>query len=75
MAQPANSPVFGPSEKVLKQSANNCFSGDVILGRYGPLQSARRKFLFFAKFKNLTTRAPIAVFFHPDLFFLVHLGG
>jgi len=34
--------------KVLKQSANNCFSGDVISGRQGPLQSARRKFLLFA---------------------------
>ena len=40
---------------VLKQSASIFFSDDVIPGRYGPLQSALRKFLFFAKFQNLTT--------------------
>jgi len=55
MARAANSPIFGPSAKVLKQSASNFFSDDVISGRYGPLQSARQKFLFFAKFHNLTT--------------------
>jgi len=54
MAQAANSPVFGPSAKVLKQSASNLFSDDVIPGRYGPLQSACQKFLFFRKFHNLT---------------------
>ena len=55
LARAANSPVFGPSAKVLKQSASNYLSDDVIPGRYGPLQSARQKFLFFAKFHNLTT--------------------
>ena len=40
MARAANSPVFGPSATVLKQSASNFFSDDVIPGRYGPLQSA-----------------------------------
>jgi len=55
MARTANSPVFGPSAKVLKQSASNFFSDDVIPGRYKPLQSARQKFLFSAKFHNLTT--------------------
>jgi len=55
MARAANSPVFGPSAKVLKQSACNLFSDDVIPGRYRPLQSARQKLLFFAKFHNLTT--------------------
>ena len=54
MARAANSPVFGPSAKVLKQSASNFFSDDVIPGRYGPLQSARQKFLFFGKFHNIT---------------------
>jgi len=54
MARAANGPVFGPSAKVLKQSASNFFSDDVIPGRYGPLQSARQKFLFFGKFHNLT---------------------
>ena len=47
--------------KVLKQSANNCFSGDVIPGRYGLLQSARQKFFSFAKFQNLTTNFFAAV--------------
>ena len=55
MARAANRPVFGPSATVLKQSASNFFSDDVIPGRYGPLQSVRQKFLFFAKFHNLTT--------------------
>jgi len=41
--------------KVLKQSAYNFFSGDVISGCYGLLQSARRRFLFFAKIQILTT--------------------
>ena len=41
--------------KVLKQSAYNFFSGDVIPGCYGLLQSARRRFLFFAKIQILTT--------------------
>ena len=54
MARAANSPVFGPSATVLKQSASNFFSDDVTPGRYGPLQPARQKFLFFAKFHNLT---------------------
>jgi len=39
--------------KVLKQSASNPFSSGVIPGHYGPLQSARRRFLFFAKFQTL----------------------
>ena len=33
MAGATNSPVCGPSAKVLKQSANNFFSDDVIPGR------------------------------------------
>jgi len=37
MARAANSPVFGPSAKVLKQSASNFFSDDVIPGRYSLL--------------------------------------
>jgi len=32
----------GSPIKVLKQSANNLFSGDVIPDRYGPLRSARQ---------------------------------
>ena len=55
MARPLAVQSSGRPLKVLKQSANNCFSGDVIQGLYRPLQSARRKFLFFAKFQNLTT--------------------
>jgi len=54
MLQAANSSVFGPSAKVLKQSANNFFSGDVIPGRYGPLRSARQlgeNFCFLQSFK------------------------
>jgi len=58
MARAANSPVFGPS-------ANNLFSGDVIPGSYGPLRSAllanKAKFLFFAKFRNLTMKLFAAV--------------
>ena len=46
---------------VLKQSTNNLINGDVIPGRYGPLQSARRRFCFFAKFQNLTTNFFAAV--------------
>jgi len=42
MVRAANNPAFGPSAKVLKQSASNFFSDDVIPGRYGPLQSARQ---------------------------------
>ena len=61
MAWAANSPVFGPSVTVLKQSASNFFSDDVIPGRYGPLQSARQNFLFFAKFHNLTKNIFAAV--------------
>jgi len=34
MARAANSPVFGPSAAVLKQSASNFFSDDVTPGRY-----------------------------------------
>jgi len=41
MARAVNSPVFGPSASVLKQSANNFVNGDVIPDRYGPLRSAR----------------------------------
>ena len=47
--------------KVLKQSANNFFSDDFIAGRYGPLLSARRRVLFFAKFQNLRTNFFAAV--------------
>ena len=54
MTRAANSPVFGPSATVLKQSASNFFCDDVIPVRYGPLQFARQNFLFFAKFHNLT---------------------
>ena len=61
MARAANSPVLGPSDKVLKQSASNFFSDDITPGRYGPLQSARQKFLFFAKFHNLTKNIFAAV--------------
>jgi len=58
MARAANSPVFGPSAKGFEQSANKCFSG----GRHsGPLQSARRRFLYFANFQNLTTKFLAAV--------------
>ena len=46
MARAANSPVFGPSATVLKQSANNFFSDDVILGRYGLLAKVK-VFAFF----------------------------
>jgi len=52
MARAANSPVFGPSATVLKQSASNFFSDDVIPGRYRPLQSARQKFCFLQNFIN-----------------------
>jgi len=45
----------GRQLKVLKQCANNFFSGDVIPGRYGPLAN-KAKFLFFAKFQNLTMK-------------------
>jgi len=55
MALAGNSPVFGRPLKVLKQSVNNCSEGDVIAGGYGPLLSTCRKFVFFAKFQNLTT--------------------
>jgi len=40
MARAANSSVFGPFAKVLKQSTNNFFKDDVIPGRCGPLRSA-----------------------------------
>jgi len=61
MARAANSPVSRPSATVLKQSVSNFFSDDVIPGRYGPLQSARQNFLFFAKFHNLTNNIFAAV--------------
>ena len=51
MARAANIPVFGPSAKVLKQSANTFFSGVVIPGRCGLLAS-KAKFLFFAVSKS-----------------------
>ena len=41
MARAAAVQFSGCPLKVLKQSASNFFSGDVIPGRYGPLQSAR----------------------------------
>ena len=40
MARAVDSSVFGPFAKVLKQSANIFFNGDVISGRCGPLRSA-----------------------------------
>jgi len=50
MARAANSPVFGPSaKKVLKQSANNCFSGDVIPGCCNLLA---KNFCFLQSFKT-----------------------
>jgi len=42
MVQAANSPVFEPSTKGLKQSANKFFGGGVIPGRHWPLWSARQ---------------------------------
>ena len=50
MVWAANSPVFGSPLKVLKQSASNFFSGDVIPGRCGLLDNWR-KFLFLQSFK------------------------
>jgi len=49
--------------KVLKLSVTNFFSGDVILGCYGPLQSARQlgENYCFAKFQNLTRKCFAAV--------------
>jgi len=64
MARAANSLVFGPSDKVLKQFASKFFSDDVIPGCYGPLHAARQKFLFFAKFHNLTTNIFCCCFLH-----------
>ena len=61
MARAAAVQSSGCPLKVLKQSANNFFSGDVIPGRCGQLQSARRRFLFCAKFQNLTTNFFAAV--------------
>jgi len=49
------SPVFGPSARGFEIVRQQFFSDDVIPGRYEPLLSACRKFLFFAKFQNLTT--------------------
>jgi len=43
----ANSPVFGPSATVLKQSASNIFSDDVTPGRYSLLA---KNFCFFQSF-------------------------
>ena len=42
MPRPLGVRSSGSPLKVLKQSANNFFSGDVIPGRYGSLQSARQ---------------------------------
>ena len=61
MARAANSPVFGLPLKILKQSANNFFSCDVITGRCG-LLAIKAKFLFFANFQNLTMKGFAAVF-------------
>ena len=46
MARAANSPVFGPSAKVLKQSANNFFNGDVIPSSWGLLAEYAKIFIF-----------------------------
>ena len=42
MARAANSPVFGPSASVLKQSASNFFSDDVIPGRCSLLAEEKK---------------------------------
>jgi len=55
MARATSSLVFGPSAKVLKQFANNFFNGNVIPGHCGMLAN-KAKFLFFAKFQNLTMK-------------------
>ena len=47
MARAANSPVFGPSVTVLKQSASNFFSDDVTPGRYSLLA---KNFCFLQSF-------------------------
>jgi len=47
MARAANSPVFGPSATVLKQSASNFFSDDVTPGRYSLLA---KNFCFLQSF-------------------------
>jgi len=60
MSRAANSPVFRPPLKILKQSANNFFSGDVILGRCGVLAN-EANFCFFVKFQNLTMKLFAAV--------------
>ena len=60
MAWTANSPVFGRPLKILKQSVNNYFSDDVIPGRCGLLAN-KAKFLFLAKFQNLTMKLFAAV--------------
>jgi len=49
MARAANSQVFGPSAEVLKQSTNNCFSGDAIPGRCSLLAEI---FCFLQSFKT-----------------------
>jgi len=46
--------------KVLKQSVNDFFSGDVIPGHYGLLANMA-KLCFFAKFQNLTMKLFAAV--------------
>ena len=64
MARAGNSPQsLGSPPKVLKQSANNLFSGGVIPGLYGPLRSARQlgENFVFAKFQNLTRKCFAAV--------------
>jgi len=74
MALAANSPVFGRPLKVLKHSVNNCSSGDVIPGCCGLLLSASRKFVFFAKFQNLTTNFLLLFFpFYRYVKVLFHL--
>ena len=51
----------GSPLKVLKQFANNFLSGDVIPVRCGLLTN-EAKFLFFAKFQNLTMKLVAVVF-------------
>ena len=62
IARAANSPVFGPSAKGFETVRQQLFSGDVIPGRYGLLAN-KAKFLFFAKFQNLTMKLFAAVLF------------
>jgi len=60
MARPLTVQSSGSPLKVLKQSANKFFSGDVIPGRCGLLGN-KAKLLFFANFHKVTMKGFPAV--------------